>query len=73
VYSPAEPHHPEGKTKPGAHAMAFPLCPNHHRNPGEGYETRHGNKARFEAEYGTETELLEATRKLVKIMDDVQA
>lgn len=63
VESPAEPHHIDGKTVPNAHLRTLPLCPRHHRVPGEGYATRHGpgkraGKADFEEAYGTEEELL---------------
>ena len=48
------------------------LCPNHHRSGlGEGrYISRHPFKRRFESAYGTETELLELTRKMVKMAAD---
>ena len=62
VHSPAEPHHTTGKTKAGAHMLTIPLCPRHHRTPGRGYISRHGNgKAAFEREYATERELLDMT------------
>ena len=61
--TPAALHHIEGRTKPDAHLSTIPLCARHHQIPGEGYVSRHGDgKARFEAEYGTELELLEKTR-----------
>jgi hypothetical protein len=61
--SPAEPHHLDGKTKPGAHKRAIGLCPPHHRIPGDGYATRHGpgrraGQAIFEQTYATEEWLL---------------
>ena len=63
VFSPAAIHHLSGKTKPGAHLLSFGLCPRHHQIPGPGYVSRHGDgKARFEARYGSESELLEFVR-----------
>jgi hypothetical protein len=64
-YSPAEPHHLDGRTKPGAHLQTIPLCPRHHRLPGKGYVSRADGKKAFEAAYGTEAELLEKTKLLV--------
>jgi len=47
VYTPASPHHIDGKTKPGAHKLTIPLCGPHHQVKGSGWETRHHNKTRF--------------------------
>ncbi len=68
VYTPPEPHHIEGKTKPGAHAMAIPLCPPHHRwhLKNDQCVSVHPHKAEFERRYGSERKLLEATRELVR-------
>lgn len=44
--------------------MAIPLCPNHHQNGGHGVALHAGQKA-FEANFGTELELLEHTTKFV--------
>lgn len=60
VFSPAEIHHTDGKTKPGAHKRVMPLCFRHHR---EGvccdeYVSRHPFKAEFERRHGAEEELL---------------
>lgn len=55
-------HHIDGKTKPGAHRKSIPLCHGHHQRD---ENARHVNKTRFEMEFGTEAELLEATRLLV--------
>ena len=54
------------------HMYTIGLCdPGHHQNaglqPGSGKISRHPNKARFEAEYGTELELLEQTRELLGV------
>lgn len=66
LFSEATPHHIDGKTKPGAHFKTIPLCGRHHQIAGEGYETRHFNKARFEKDYGTECELLLEVVELLK-------
>ena len=45
--------------------LAIPLCPLHHTNGGYGVAFHSGKKA-FEAKYGTETELLEHTTKILR-------
>ena len=54
-------HHIDGRTKPGAHFLVLPLCAGHHQD-GTGPNTTliavHPYKARFEARYGTQRELL---------------
>jgi hypothetical protein len=50
-------HHIEGRTRPGCHMRVLPLCFYHHMPNGEGIESVHGNKARFEAKYGKQSEL----------------
>ena len=64
VYSPAMIHHIDGKVKPGAHFKTLPLCFNHHQSGKdcEEYTSRHPYKARFEARYGAELELLEKVK-----------
>jgi len=69
VESPAEIHHIDGKTKPGAHFKTIGLCELHHRS-GQNNDhciSRHPWKKRFEHRYGTEGELLERTRELVGV------
>lgn len=44
---------------------AIPLCPNHHQHGGYGIALHAGIKE-FEKRYGTETELLEQTTKLLE-------
>jgi hypothetical protein len=54
-------HHIEGRTKPGCHALVLPLCAQHHQQDDTdplGRVAVHPNKARFEALYGTQYELL---------------
>jgi len=54
-------HHIDGRTKSGAHLLVLPLCAGHHQD-GTGPNTTliavHPYKARFEARYGTQRELL---------------
>jgi len=73
LFSEAEIHHLDGKTKLGAHYHTIPLCPRHHRlsSPRGEWATRHspGRKAgkfSFEAEYGSELELYHYVVDLVK-------
>lgn len=54
-------HHVDGRTKPGCHLLVLPLCAGHHQ-AGTGEDKSliavHPDKARFEARYGTQRELL---------------
>jgi len=65
IWSPASPHHIDGKTKPDTHFKTIPLCGPHHQIKGEGWETRHYNKTAFEKAYGTEYELLEQMQGII--------
>lgn len=56
-------HHIDGKTKPGAHLLTIPLCPDHHQN---GEIRIHGRRKVFIDWFGTEEFLLEETREFVK-------
>ncbi len=62
--SPAEVHHIGNGTmgKRASNYETIPLCPAHHRTGGHGVAVHAGRKA-FEAKYGTESELLEQTRR----------
>lgn len=54
-------HHIDGRTKPGAHFLVLFLCAGHHQaGTGENKSliAVHPDKARFEARYGTQRELL---------------
>ena len=75
TYSPASPHHIEGKVKPGAHKITIPLCFLHHQEGSDNdqYTSRHPYKARFEERYATEEELLEMTRQLVEKKRQLEA
>jgi hypothetical protein len=62
-------HHVDGRTKPDCHKKVLPLCAPHHQQDDTdpaGRVAVHPNKARFEKEYGTEYELLEYTKELLK-------
>lgn len=63
-------HHIDGRTKPGAHLLVLPLCAGHHQD-GTGPNTTliavHPYKARFEARYGTQRELLAECVELLGI------
>ena len=54
-------HHVDGRTKPGCHQLVLPLCAGHHQD-GTGEDKAliavHPWKARFEARYGTQAELM---------------
>lgn len=70
VFTPASIHHMEGKTKPGAHFKALPLCFRHHQEGSccDEWVSRHPHKARFEERYGTEEQLLEHVNKLIGVV-----
>lgn len=68
IYSPASPHHVDGRTKPGAHMKLLPLCFLHHQggNNTPEYVSVHPYKRAFYARYGSEAELLAAVDELLK-------
>lgn len=51
-------HHIDGRTKPDAHWLVLALCSSHHQDDGSGTIAVHPWKARFEAEYGKQRDLL---------------
>ena len=61
-------HHCDGRTRPGAHGKVLPLCAGHHQD-GTGNDKSlvaiHPYKARFEARYGTQAELMALCRELL--------
>lgn len=61
--TPAEVHHIGNGAlgKKASNYETIALCPSHHRNGGYGVAVHAGRKA-FEANYGTERQLLEQTR-----------
>ena len=65
--SPAHLHHPRkgtGMSRRASHFDVIPLCPMHHQHGGHGVAIHAGQKT-WEAEYGTEAELLEEVRELL--------
>ena len=70
-YVPPAVHHITKGSRRIGHMHTLPLCqPGHHMDaPKESGEiSRHPNKARFEAKYGTEEYLLELTQEAVRRM-----
>ena len=61
-------HHVDGRTKPGCHQLVLPLCAGHHQD-GTGEDKTmvavHPWKARFEARYGTQAELMDECAQLL--------
>jgi len=65
--SPAEIHHPRkgaGMGQKSSHFDAIPLCHVHHRTGGHGIALHAGQKT-FEANFGTEMELLERVKAML--------
>lgn len=66
---PTELHHPRflvGGAQKASNYDVIPLCFLHHRGGGYGVAFHQGKKA-FEANFGTEAELLEKTRELINV------
>ena len=64
----AEIHHlrtGQGMSQRSSHFDAIPLCEKHHRTGGYGVAIHAGQKE-WESRYGTELELLEYTREMMK-------
>lgn len=60
-------HHILSGGRRKGHLFTLPLCPGHHQHDtASGLIARHPFKARFEARYGTEAELLERVRLKIK-------
>lgn len=61
-------HHCDGRTKPGCQLKVLPLCAGHHQD-GTGNDktmiARHPYKARFEAKYGTEEQLMGLVNEII--------
>ena len=51
-------HHIDGRTKPGAHRKVLALCAPHHQTGGQDAPAIHPFKARFQAKYGRQEDLL---------------
>lgn len=61
-------HHIDGRTKPNAHKKVLPLCGPHHQQDDTDLAGRiavHPYKARFEAKYGRQLDLLDMCMKLI--------
>ena len=61
-------HHIDGRTKPRAHFLVLPLCAGHHQagtGPNPTLIAVHPDKARFEARYGIQMELLDECNNLI--------
>lgn len=61
-------HHIDGRTKPGAHGRVLPLCGQHHQHDDTDPAGRigvHPYKARFEAKYGRQADLLNECMGLI--------
>lgn len=65
--TPAELHHPRslaGLAQRASHMDVIPLCPPHHRTGGHGVALHDGIRT-WEANFGTEAELLEQIRGML--------
>lgn len=69
VYTPAEIHHLEGKTKPGAHKKILPLCHPHHREGSntDRFVSYHPWKKEFHKRYGSADELLAKVNEMIGV------
>lgn len=69
-------HHVDGRTKPGCHQLVLPLCAGHHQD-GTGEDKTliavHPWKARFEARYGTQGELMGECAQILFEQQDAAA
>jgi len=68
-------HHIDGRTMPGAHFNVLPLCAGHHQDGAgiPGLVAVHPWKARFEARYGTQAELLQVVKYLVEYAEELKS
>lgn len=64
--TPAEIHHIAGHGVRASHFEVIPLCPIHHRNGGWG-EAVHNGRRTWEANHGTERELLARVNRLLDV------
>jgi hypothetical protein len=58
VFTPASPHHIEGRTKEGCHLKTIPLCRQHHQTGGNGIAFHATGKKKWNEKYSSEYELL---------------
>lgn len=61
-------HHTDGRTKPGCHQKVLPLCGPHHQDDGTALAI-HPWKARFEARYGSQQQLMDLCAALLAAPD----
>ena len=68
IFTPAEIHHPYGRTKDG-NQKTYGLCFYHHREGSncEEYVSRHPWLTEFEERYGSEESLIEYTNNIIDI------
>ena len=62
-------HHIEGRTRPGCHMFVLPLCAEHHQQDDSDPLNRiavHPNQGMFERLYGSQIELMEKCREILK-------
>lgn len=73
--TPCEIHHPRagyGMGQRAPNSEAIPLCPAHHRGVNHpAVPSIHLDKSNFIAQYGTEAELLEATKQVLAKFDEM--
>lgn len=64
-------HHIDGRTKPDAHYNVLPLCAGHHQDGTgiPGLIAVHPWKARFEARYGSQWDLLSMVKILIEYVE----
>lgn len=59
-------HHVHGRARPGSHRQVLPLCFEHHQSGSKTAPSVHPWKARFEAKYGRQDDLV------AEIMDQLE-
>lgn len=73
--TPAEIHHPRDRAGMGQrapHTDAIPLCPAHHRGTMHpAVPSIHLDRQRFIEEFGTEADLLDATRAVLAKLEEI--
>jgi len=69
-YSPAAPHHLDGKTKKNCHFKSIPLCAQHHQIGGYGIAVHCGRVA-FEKKYGSQSDLLKQITDIVGLVNNI--
>lgn len=72
IFTPTAIHHLDGQSKEGCHQLTIGLCGRHHQikdnsKPPQWFAF-HDNKTSFEADYGTQWELLEQVNELIGVV-----